>query len=430
MDQKKQKIGDVLVAEAVVSYEPARIGPRSIIQRGIPDRSDTSLFNRFINQPNWTFPVGKSRQAIIRKGLVISGEALIDNIETRSKLSSVYPEAIGGEMEGSGLIAATRNKRIPWILVKGVCDHADGNKSTLKHHRQKLAAAAAVSLCEFTLSSSVRFSDSSRSANNLSRSDNPNSWREALFDVYDVKSDPYYLIRGIDSELQQLCASRDVWVCGPSGCGKTNSLLRTATVLNVELTFIDLSGAAGLSTRDIWRAIYDALCERIGSQPKRIGAAPGIPKIIDACLELLETESHRARLVVFDELPLEVKTFAQFFSTAAGFIVACGNRMPRRKLRFAFSTILNPSDLSIFDGKLKSKCKLVPLPQWSENEVADVLRIINETLPHKLDGQDSKTLLKRVGLSVRDLKRALSEFISFGPTHGWNISLILDKYFP
>src|SRR5205823_5372579 len=51
--------------------------------------------------------------------------------------------------EGVGLAAAAVRHGLPWILVKGICDWADGKKHN-KH--QALAAAAAVSLAHHVLS--------------------------------------------------------------------------------------------------------------------------------------------------------------------------------------------------------------------------------------------------------------------------------------
>ena len=75
---------------------------------------------------------------------MLSGEKLIDNSKFKSVLLRQYPNAIGGEMEGTGLWAAAERARKPWIIVKGVCDWADGQKND---SYQTMAAAAAVSLC-------------------------------------------------------------------------------------------------------------------------------------------------------------------------------------------------------------------------------------------------------------------------------------------
>jgi nucleoside phosphorylase len=47
------------------------------------------------------------------------------------------PEAIGGDMEGAGLYAAAGVAKVDWILVKAICDWADGNKND---DAQQLAA--------------------------------------------------------------------------------------------------------------------------------------------------------------------------------------------------------------------------------------------------------------------------------------------------
>ncbi len=47
-------------------------------------------------------------------------------------------------MEGAALSVAARHYKVDWILVKAICDWADGNKSQSKEQRQKKAALNAV----------------------------------------------------------------------------------------------------------------------------------------------------------------------------------------------------------------------------------------------------------------------------------------------
>jgi hypothetical protein len=72
--------------------------------------------------------------------VVLTGEKLVDNIDFRDQLRSFEPEAIGGEMEGAGLYVACQDKKVDWILVKAICDWADGNKAQDKDVRQQTAA--------------------------------------------------------------------------------------------------------------------------------------------------------------------------------------------------------------------------------------------------------------------------------------------------
>jgi len=82
-------------------------------------------------------------------GGLLSGEKLVDNPEFKKELSINYPTAIGGEMEGHGLYAAAARHGKNWIIVKGVCDWADGKKNK---QFQAMAAASAVSICAYVFS--------------------------------------------------------------------------------------------------------------------------------------------------------------------------------------------------------------------------------------------------------------------------------------
>jgi len=65
-------------------------------------------------------------------GLVLSGEKLIDDEEFVRELLSREPEAIGGEMEGEGLYVSCLTAKKDWILVKAVCDWADGRRAKIR----------------------------------------------------------------------------------------------------------------------------------------------------------------------------------------------------------------------------------------------------------------------------------------------------------
>lgn len=93
----------------------------------------------------------------MRIGDILSGEVLIDNEEYRNELLEKYPDAIGGEMEGVGVANAALTRAKEWIVIKGICDFADGDKGKNKTQSQQLAAGAAASLCEFIFNHSYVF---------------------------------------------------------------------------------------------------------------------------------------------------------------------------------------------------------------------------------------------------------------------------------
>ena len=61
-------------------------------------------------------------------GPLLSGEKLIDSSEFKDRLLKQFPDAIGGEMEAAGIYSACQNTNTPWIVLKSICDWADGNK--------------------------------------------------------------------------------------------------------------------------------------------------------------------------------------------------------------------------------------------------------------------------------------------------------------
>jgi len=146
IDETKQKIGDVLVSEAIMPYNSKRVGENETIPRGIASYASKSILNRFKNLQTWEHFLEDSQKSELICGLLLSGEELIDNKTRRDELRTIYPTAKGGEMEGAGLLSACDGK-VEWMVVKGVCDFADGKKGLNKENNQNIAVNAALSAC-------------------------------------------------------------------------------------------------------------------------------------------------------------------------------------------------------------------------------------------------------------------------------------------
>jgi nucleoside phosphorylase len=148
MHPGRQRIADVLVSRIVHCYELQRVQENVTISRGDSPRAGLALVNRFSNVPGWRFDRPDGTVVDVKVGQLLSGEKLVDNPQFKAGLRKEYPEAIGGEMEGVGLYAAAMRAKVEWIIVKAICDWADGGKHK---QYQPLAAAAAVSLIEHVL---------------------------------------------------------------------------------------------------------------------------------------------------------------------------------------------------------------------------------------------------------------------------------------
>lgn len=155
-DQKKQKLGDVLIAKSVRNYELEKKAKEWDEQRSPVPESGNILYNRFAHC-EWDYTI---EQNLVKThtGELLSGEKLVDNKMFRDELFSKFPNAIGGDMESFGVYSAAANQGIQeWIVVKGICDWAYG-KSKDKKRRQENAADAAVDLC-YTIFSQPNFAD-------------------------------------------------------------------------------------------------------------------------------------------------------------------------------------------------------------------------------------------------------------------------------
>jgi nucleoside phosphorylase len=142
-------LGDVLVAEQIAPYELAKLASEDDLHRGHQLRAGVHLAERFANRrDDWRYLRGLDR-VDVHQGLVLSGEKVIDRGTFRDALLQHYRTAIGGEMEGSGAYAAAERHSTQILLIKGICDWADGHKND---RAQAFAADAAVSLAEHVVS--------------------------------------------------------------------------------------------------------------------------------------------------------------------------------------------------------------------------------------------------------------------------------------
>ncbi len=129
----KRTIGTILVSRELEDYESAKISAKGIIQRGQRIPAGPTLLNRFDSATITydKFPV--------EVGLVISGDKLVDNEEFVKTLKNSFPEAIGGEMEGTGLQSSCHRDRVEWILIKGICDWGFNKQHEHKDRDQQTA---------------------------------------------------------------------------------------------------------------------------------------------------------------------------------------------------------------------------------------------------------------------------------------------------
>jgi len=145
------QLGDVLVADQVVGYEQARIGPQGPEWRYEVYRPSHRLIDtaRVVAGSDWADSIRTARPIdhrgtrlpAVHFGPVLSGEKVVADSRDLAAHIKVWPKARGVEMEGFGTAVATHHGDTRFILVKGVSDLADPTKDDRWHPYAAEAAA-------------------------------------------------------------------------------------------------------------------------------------------------------------------------------------------------------------------------------------------------------------------------------------------------
>jgi hypothetical protein len=134
-----------------VGYEIGKVRTAGLERRYEVYRPSKELLDvaRSVTPAEWAIdvvmprPDGESGRTLPRAhfGPVFSGEKVIADDATMVELRSVWPKAIGTEMEGLGVALASYRGGPGFLLVKAVCDFADPAKDD-DWHRYAAEAAA------------------------------------------------------------------------------------------------------------------------------------------------------------------------------------------------------------------------------------------------------------------------------------------------
>jgi nucleoside phosphorylase len=150
LNKPKQPIGTVLVSSQLSSYEIEKVTEDKNLKRSDVLSAGQSLLSRF-QSADLEYDGDD-----IKFGLILSGEKLVDNKDLVTRLKEQYPEAIGVEMEGSGLIASSYKNGKPWILIKGVCDYGF-DKNSEGTDKEKDQKTAITNVCDFLFYTLMNF---------------------------------------------------------------------------------------------------------------------------------------------------------------------------------------------------------------------------------------------------------------------------------
>ena len=146
-------LGDVIVADYIWYYEPAKQKPGSTQRRPAEYPSDPHLLDRAKNYEDatWHHLIQVERPAggtidipIVHFGPIAAGEKVVADPAFLSELEHLQPKLLAVETESFGIaVAAARAPNRPrFLTIRGVSDYADVTKDDAWHNYAAATAAA------------------------------------------------------------------------------------------------------------------------------------------------------------------------------------------------------------------------------------------------------------------------------------------------
>ena len=130
MDKSKTSSGDVIVSDLICDFTNVRVGDTLQPRGGTPPVGATLL--QVFSSPVGYTHTQDGKEVEVHCSPFISKPDLVDNPIYKKELKRLRPDALGGEMEGAGIMAAIENATyigVEAIVIKAICDWGDGKKS-------------------------------------------------------------------------------------------------------------------------------------------------------------------------------------------------------------------------------------------------------------------------------------------------------------
>jgi len=430
VNETKQHIGDVLLSESIIPYNAKRVGKKETIKRGIEAPSSKILFNRFKNiKTTWEHFLDGNTKAKLIPTRLLSGEELVDNLEHRNKLITDNPDSKGGEMEGAGVYAACDGKA-DWIVVKGICDFADGDKGKDKDARQIIAINSALSACMEIFNSSSAFKELKvyptigASGEVLKPDININN---VLFDLYDLTKEPYYIERSSDATFNQSVKQIGIWIHGPAGCGKSNLIIRNLIKNKHDFIQVSLASCIGMNIESFFKEILYDIASKIEGVKYQIQ-----PSNFSECsrliLYLLSKKFKNKALIIFiEEIPISTNEEYKEFSGKLFSILSAKNLIVGLdKIRFVLSSINNPvAYLQVFQQKIHEQLKFVGFDYWDNEDIIKLIEKIEKEIQFSLPADIKEELIATAAGSPRFVKKFFRSIYTLGKTDAKTLKYIL-----
>ncbi len=420
-DLPKQKYGDVLVSTKIFPYENQRLNKDgSKKYRGIEHDANPHLIEAFrLVEPEWHQVNLSGESTRVELCPLLTGEKLVDNLTKRNELKASHTDYRGGEMEGMGIASTCDSNKIPWIIVKAICDFADGNKGNtpeeeeLKTKKQIAAADAAVLATSLALN---KINIKQVIPNKINYYYRPlrQDLDKVFFMAYDKSCADYYLLRKVDDDLQKHILSKHIWVYGETGIGKSELLRRTLVENDVEHIYIDLSLCDHNNVDAMFMAMYETICEYMGLDLKNGLDFQSTIKCI--CNQINDYKKKQQICLFVEEIPFEKesKEFGEFVEKISKMVVYMTSHLNDSKVLIVMSSIAIPIKMmEVYGDKIKNFIHFVAMEKWDMDECKSLVNLLSKIVSLQWESEKTKQdFIERADFSPRRIKSRLKECCS------------------
>ena len=142
MKKGKAKIGDMIVAESIMDTSNRRAVGAELSARPQEYKCGKKLCNMFSQKQGFKQEKGDGTNVVIHCGILVSENTLVASQEYKEDILKQIPHALGGEMEGVGLMTAAEKGNYEGIVIKAIADWGNEDKEPYRKW-QKFAVVGA-----------------------------------------------------------------------------------------------------------------------------------------------------------------------------------------------------------------------------------------------------------------------------------------------
>ena len=199
-----------------------------------------------------------------------------------------------------------------------------------------------------------------------------------LFTVYSPEKEPYYHLREIDKQIENILNFYGAWISGPCGNGKTNLVLRNLFKGKKEFLLLDLSAAVGRKGDLLMQSVYTTIRGALEFQGFQVVENKSVNVLEDISILLIKNLGDRNMILYLDEIPIdEADEFETFIENIIAVKIKIHNTNPNSNIKFVFTTIAEPRKLiKLHQQKVYENIKFIHLDKWDSKDLEALLNKI------------------------------------------------------